>query len=332
MPADATAGESQTEAPTLEASPEPSPYLVARARVDAVEMLSPSFVRIRFAGEALRELGNPGHNFDQRIKLIFPSAGHEPAPLERAGADWYRAWLDLPEQSRGAMRTYTIRALEVDDEATRVVVDFALHLDGDDLGPALRWARDVSPGDELLIVGPRRGSFDGGGIEFDPGDASTVMLVGDETAAPAIASILEDADRSSRGIAFIEVPLSADRLEIDAPPGFEVRWLPRNGAARGALLIPAVLEQLEFEGSVVEVKDAETADPLWETPTFSGLGERLEERPADPGSVPSERWFWLAGESGVVTTLRRQLVRELQIDRNDVAFMGYWRHGVAMRG
>ncbi|MBK0421812.1 siderophore-interacting protein [Leucobacter sp. CSA2] len=318
---------------SIEADSEPSPYAVARARVDAVEQITPSFVRIRFSGDSLQELGNPGRNFDQRIKLIFPSPGHGPAPLEGSGDEWYRVWLDLPEHSRGSIRTYTIRTLELDaDAATRVVVDFALHPGGGELGPASRWASAAVPGDELLIVGPRRGSFVGGGIEYDPGDAATVMLAGDETAAPAIASILEDADRSSRGIAFIEVPLPADRMEIAAPPGFEVRWLPRNGAAHGSLLIPAVLEQLEFESATVEVEDSGTADPLWETPTFSGLGERLDEHLEGPDTVPSERWFWLAGESGVVTTLRRQLVRELRVDRADVAFMGYWRHGVAMRG
>ena len=44
------------------------------------------------------------------------------------------------------------------------------------------------------------------------------------------------------------------------------------------------------------------------------------------------RYFWIAGESGVVTTLRRHLVKDLGIDRAQVAFMGYWRRGVAMRG
>jgi NADPH-dependent ferric siderophore reductase len=33
----------------------------------------------------------------------------------------------------------------------------------------------------------------------------------------------------------------------------------------------------------------------------------------------------------MVTTLRRALVNELEVDRSRVAFMGYWRRGVAMR-
>jgi NADPH-dependent ferric siderophore reductase len=42
-------------------------------------------------------------------------------------------------------------------------------------------------------------------------------------------------------------------------------------------------------------------------------------------------YAWIAGESKVVTGLRRLLVKELGMDRRQVAFMGYWRRGVAMR-
>jgi NADPH-dependent ferric siderophore reductase len=42
-------------------------------------------------------------------------------------------------------------------------------------------------------------------------------------------------------------------------------------------------------------------------------------------------YAWIAGESTVVTGLRRHLVNELGLDRGRVAFMGYWRRGVAMR-
>lgn len=42
-------------------------------------------------------------------------------------------------------------------------------------------------------------------------------------------------------------------------------------------------------------------------------------------------YAWIAGESKVVTGLRRHLVTELGMDRSQVAFMGYWREGVAMR-
>ena len=43
--------------------------------------------------------------------------------------------------------------------------------------------------------------------------------------------------------------------------------------------------------------------------------------------------FFLSGRSlpAWVTGLRRALVKELGVDRRQVAFMGYWREGVAMK-
>ena len=40
-------------------------------------------------------------------------------------------------------------------------------------------------------------------------------------------------------------------------------------------------------------------------------------------------YAWLAGEAGVIRTLRRHLVAERGLDRRAVAFMGYWRLGHA---
>jgi NADPH-dependent ferric siderophore reductase len=41
-------------------------------------------------------------------------------------------------------------------------------------------------------------------------------------------------------------------------------------------------------------------------------------------------YAWIAGESKVVTGLRRHLVTEWGFDRSQVVFMGYWRGGVAL--
>lgn len=309
---------------------------MARARVHSVERVSPTFARVTLGGEELRGVGNPERTLDQRIKLIFPPASGE-LPRLADGDDWYAAWLAVPEESRGSMRTYSIRDLRLaEDGETRLVIDFVLHLDEGATGPASLWASRAAAGDELLIVAPRRGRLDGGGIEFEPGKAEAVLLAGDETAAPAIARILEELSADARGTAFIEVPVAEDRLAIDAPPGVELRWLPRGGAPHGAALIPEVLAHVG-ERARPAIEDVAREEPgsegisaeqlLWETPQYSGLGEAIEE-----GIDRHERYFWIAGESGVVTTLRRHLVRDLGVARSQVAFMGYWRRGVAMKG
>lgn len=40
-------------------------------------------------------------------------------------------------------------------------------------------------------------------------------------------------------------------------------------------------------------------------------------------------YCWIAGESGLPTGLRRRLVREHGISKEDITFLGYWREGVA---
>ncbi|MBM7369039.1 siderophore-interacting protein [Gordonia hydrophobica] len=309
------------------------PYAVVRARVDAVHRLSPNFVRITLGGDALTDFGNPGATFDQRVKLIFPPASGV-LPTITAGADWHRSWLAIPESERGWMRTYSVRDLRIaDDGATSVDVDFVLHLVPGQTGPASTWAAAADVGDELLMVGPRRGRLDGGGVEFAPGSVGQVLLAGDETAAPAIARILADAPDGLRGVAYIEIPTADDAQPIDSPEGVAVHWLPRDGVRHGERLRPAVLSHLgttagDGDGEGAGDVDAPGDALVWETPTFSRLGEALDGAvaPAD------EFYYWIAGESRVVTTLRRRLVKDLGIPRAQVAFMGYWREGVAMKG
>ncbi|MEV8250112.1 siderophore-interacting protein [Microbacterium sp. NPDC076768] len=308
-------------------------YILTRAVVRAVARVSPSFVRVTFGGEELSEICTPGEVCDSRIKLVFPPASGVLPELDRESDSWWQTYLAVPEEERGSMRTYSVRDVRIDDMAgTEVDVDFVLHLEPGLTGPASLWASAAEVGQELYLVGPRRGlGVDvHGGAEFAPGAADSIVLAGDETAAPAIARILEDAPRDQRGVAFIEVPSPADILRIDAPSGIEICWLPRDiGEPHGLRLIPAVLEYLGDADATDEIRvnDIEGDSLLWETPGYSGLGEEI----AGP-RAPAERYFWIAGESGVVTTLRRHLVKDLGIDRSQVAFMGYWRRGVAMRG
>lgn len=77
--------------------------------------------------------------------------------------------------------------------------------------------------------------------------------------------------------------------------------------------------------------DDHLVDPnMWETPIYSSTGERLVDDDAGSG-LAADLYALIAGESEVVTTLRRALVNELVLPRSQVTFMGYWREGVAMR-
>ena len=79
--------------------------------------------------------------------------------------------------------------------------------------------------------------------------------------------------------------------------------------------------------------DIGEVDPdLWETPTYSSSGEEVDSAVTVVGHDLDDVYAWIAGESAVVTGLRRALVKNLGMDRRQVAFMGYWRRGVSMKG
>lgn len=313
------------------------PMLLTELEVVRAERVSPSFVRVELGGAALAEFGTPGPVHDQRIKLIFPNDAGELPSFADADDSWWESWMQIPEADRGAMRTYTVRDVVGEGTDTRLVVDIVVHEPhGDDVGgPGNRWALQAAPGQRVITLAPRRG-HEFGGIEWSPGDATRLLLVGDETAVPAIRGVLRDLPADATGAAFLEVPVDGDVLDdVVAPAGVEVAWLPRNGGARGEELHAAVLAHLTGSAptEAITVTDEEIDPDLWETPVHSSSGEKVGEATAVPtdGTPFAGLYAWIAGESKVVTGLRRKLVNELGLDRGQVAFMGYWREGVSMR-
>lgn len=320
---------------TAQAPHEPT-FILDEVEVVSAERISPSFVRLELGGPAMADLGVADRFWDQRIKLVLPNAAGRLPELSAYDESWWESWLQVPEEERGSMRTYTVRAVRGSGAGTRMVVDIVLHADGE-AGPGARWAAQAAPGDRVLTIAPRRG-HEYGGIEFEPGTARELLIVGDETAVPAICSILEDLDADAVGTAFLEVPETADAVALEphtaasAPRGVAVHWLPRDGAPLGSRLDERVRAHLGVQDPhATDVDETEVPVDLWETPSYSSSGEVVDEPVAAVRQDLDGCYAWIAGESKVVTGLRRLLVRELGMDRRQVAFMGYWRQGVAMR-
>ena len=304
------------------------PMVLAEVEVVRVERLSPSFVRVVLGGDALADVGVDGPLYDQRFKLVVPAANGALTSVEDADESWLATWGARPVEERGHMRTYTIRALQRDAAGTRVVVDIVVHEDGAS-GPGADWALAARPGSRAVVLMPRRG-HDFGGTEWDPPAGSELLLVGDETAVPAICSVLEGLPDDARGAAYLEVPHVRDVQDVRHPVGVEVTWLVRGDRPHGRAVQEAVLAHLGA-GAVAVDEPVEVDPDLWETPTWSSSGEPIDEPVAVVGHDLAGLYAWIAGESALVTGLRRHLVRELGMDRRQVAFMGYWRRGVAMR-
>lgn len=289
------------------------PFSVTVARVQA---LSPSFRRVTFTGDDLDWFAT--HARDQRVKILFPRDGL----LSDLGSDgdWYGRWRALSSETRSPFRTYTVRAVRPAER--ELDIDFVWHGAGLHNGPAARWLEHAVAGDPVVIVGPDARSRDSGiGMDWHPGNASEVLLAGDETAAPAICGILESLPAGVRARAFIQVPTALDAAQLPSNPMVSVTWLARDSDPRSLddavrawaadnrrVYAPAVtLGAQELDDIDVDI------DMLWDSPQ-SGHGDF---------------YAWLAGEAGVIKGLRRLLVSEIGIDRSRVAFMGYWRRGKA---
>lgn len=305
-----------------------TPWRMFDVQVSRVTRLCPSFVRVTFVGDDLHEFADNGR--DQRIKFLLPSAVGGWDDLDRTNPDWYAAWRALPDERRNPLRTYTVRAVRQDRR--EVDVDVVLH---GDVGPASRWALGACPGTPLVLLGPNA-RFEGphGGAEFAPPATShALLLAGDETAVPALAAICESLPADAVGEVFLEVPHADDHWEIAAPAGVRVTWLAREGRDHGDVLVPAVQEAAARFLALGVRPSAVVPAPATELQDVDVDSAILWEVPVDESGAPLVQdtvlYAWLAGEAGVIKTLRRHLVSDLGVDRRAVAFMGYWRKGRA---
>lgn len=219
--------------------------------VAASEQLTPHMLRIRF--EAPDLIGFESAAPDDHVKLFVPTGeGH-------------------------AMRDYTPRAF--DPERGLLTIDFAVH----DAGPATHWALQARPGHTIEIGGPR-------GSTMVADDFDWYLLVGDETAIPAIGRRLEEIRGGVSVFAAIVVDTEADRHEFATAASLEVKWLCRAAG--------------------------EEAD--------SALLQRALAAAALPAG---DGYVWIAAEAQVARTLRAFVLETLGHRKEWTKASGYWQAG-----
>jgi len=243
--------------------------------VEAIEELTPRMRRITFGGADLATYPNDGPGTHFKV-LLAPDGGE--LQLPEVTPDWV-GW--PVGEGQPIRRTYTPRF--VDNAASRLVIDFALHPDGDG-GPASRWAQAAVVGTQTVVTGGR------GAYRIDE-TADWTVLVGDETALPAIGTILDDA--VERGldrpiIVIAEVVDATDEIALPDAPATTVRWVHRGHGTAGEAGAQALIDA---------------------------------DLPAGSGRA------WVGLEAAAMRTARRHLLHERGFDRAALHTRAYWKRG-----
>ncbi|WP_426664360.1 siderophore-interacting protein [Rhodanobacter aciditrophus] len=245
--------------------------VLRRLEVLRVERLTPHMQRVTLGGPGLQGFHSAAP--DDHVKLFFPNREGE-LVLPALGANG----LEFPTgREPSPMRDYTPR--RHDAARGELVVDFVLHGDG----IAARWAAQASPGQHLGAGGPR-GSF------VLAADFERYVLVGDESALPAIGRRLEEMPAGAHAIALIELPGAADRQPLHSRADVEIQWLERHGE-------PA--------------------------PDSRRLEQALHALPG----VEGDSFYWIAAESGRARAMR-QWLDQRGVPKDWIRATGYWKAGV----
>ncbi|ALG08599.1 siderophore-interacting protein [Kibdelosporangium phytohabitans] len=184
--------------------------------VTAVRRLSERMARITLTGEEIVEFDYDGP--DHLARVFFPVCEDFRLPVTE---QWWPELQAMPVERRPVMRNYTVRRM--DYARGEMDIDFVLHGDS---GPASAWACAAKPGDRIGVLSD--------GAEYKPGDADWQLLIGDETAIPAIAGMLENLRTPAHTV--FEVADELDVIDVAAP----ATWLYRGSGARGAEVLEAL--------------------------------------------------------------------------------------------
>lgn len=240
---------------------------------DRIADLTPHMRRITFGGSELQGLviDKPASS----VRLLMPSSASHKLVIPQ----WNGNEFLLPGDRRPLIRTLTPRYLR--SNPVELDVDVVVHGDTGLSG----WAKRVQPGDAAAISGPGRG------YEIDPA-ADPLLLLGDESAIPAIAQLLEATPPTTPVVVHIEVAHADARLDLPDHPNASIDW-----------------------------HDLPPDKPPWATLAVGSLVEGLSETAR----------VWAAGEAAGVQRVRK-LLTDLGVDRSQTTVRGYWKIGRAGPG
>jgi NADPH-dependent ferric siderophore reductase len=239
--------------------------------VVSVSQINPRLVSVMVTGDALEgfQIEAP----TSHIKVFLPQPGQDSPMLP----EFLPEGTVIPEDARPDVRTYTPRRF---DPATRTLeIQFVLH----GAGPASEWAERAATGDKLAVAGP------GGRFVMDR-EAGHWWIAGDESAIPAVGTLLDALPDSATAEVHLEVAGPEDELDIPSAAKTSITWHHRR------------------------VPDA------W--------GAELDE--AARGAVIADGTrVWVACEAAAMRGIRRYFLTERRLPASSLVTRGYWRVGEA---
>ncbi|MFH0518619.1 SIP domain-containing protein [Streptomyces sp. M41] len=254
------------------------PIVLRELTVLRAENITPGMRRLTLGGEQLRAFTRDGldlpglrtEGFDDHVKFFFTDeTGRLVLPRQNVSS------LDWPADARPVSKDYT--PVRFDPEAGEIDFDFVRH----EGGVASGWAERVKPGESAWIAGPKMS-------HSHPEGADWLLVVGDETALPAIGRWLAEMPEGTRAKVFIEVGEDSHRQELRTRADADIVWLSRDGAPAGTGdLLERAVREMEWPSGTV--------------------------------------FAWVAGEAVTLKGIRRHLVTERQVPREYLDITGYWR-------
>ena len=239
--------------------------------------MTPYLTKIALGGDGLANFRWPGPG--SHLKLFLPEPGQR--DVELPPADEQGLMINVPGGPRPTTRTFTPRRW--DAASGQLDLEFVLH----GHGPASQWAAQAKPGDQVAVSQPRST------FEVLP-DTRWLLIAGDESALPAIATMLEAIGPDVTVHVLAEIEDAGHQVALPERAGTTIEWLPRTaGEKPGRALAAAVT--------------------AW-VPPASDEG---------PGQI------WAACEALVVRDIRAHLLGSLRFSRDRVVTRGYWRAGEA---
>lgn len=225
---------------------------------------SPRMMRLVVGGPELPGLEVPDPAASVRLLVPWPGEAF-------ALPTWNGNEFLLADGRRPALRTFTPVAV-ADDQLT---IDVVRHPGG----AISDWVEKAAPGDPCAVSGPGRG-------ETIDASAGRYVLLGDETAIPAIEQLLREIPDHTSVETHIEIVDDTARLDLPGHPAATVTWhVAAPDDAPGATLRRAIVE--------VEV------------------GEHTR--------------VWAAGEAAAVQSIRKHLFDDRGMPRAHTTIRGYWK-------